>query len=450
MLGSSGPSQSRLRPVATDPLRVSIFGAAPDTGNLGVSALCVSLLEGLWDRNASIDAAVFDHGRKPRRWVPAGMPATATTTLCGSVHSRRIYRTESHWRMWAAASWGLGSNHAVERVRASDAVLDVSGGDSFSDLYGPKRFAAVTFPKRLAAELQRPLILLPQTYGPFHSKDCEAKARQLIRSATMAWARDARSFEVMKALLDENFDPRRHRCSVDMAFGLTARNPEDRLPEPIRGWISARTDPVIGINISGLIANNATASAARFGLQADYREMMSRLVCETLRDCDLRVVLVPHVLAPIGHRESDLEASLEIVKRVPRRDRSRVAVLPTGLTASETKWVISQLDWLCATRMHACIAGLSSGVPVAGVAYSDKARGVFESCGQGRELIDPRMLGTEEALEALLASCHHRAATARALTPVVEAVRVANSQFFDELNAAVCDESVPVMQRSAA
>ena len=46
--------------------------------------------------------------------------------------------------------------------------------------------------------------------------------------------------------------------------------------------------------------------------------------------------------------------------------------------------------------VHATIAGLSTGVPTATISYSDKAIGVFESCGQGGEVFDlPRREGGE-------------------------------------------------------
>ncbi len=430
--------------------QISVFGAAPDTGNLGVSALCLSLLGGLWDRMNPADFTVFDHGRGTRAWEVPGAPSGARVRRCGAVATRRIHRAESHARMWAAAACGIGTNAGVERVRSSHAVLDVSGGDSFTDLYGPKRFKSVAFPKRLALELGRPLMLMPQTYGPFKSSEAAAIARSIVCSAERAWARDTRSYGVLQELLGDRFDPRRHGCTVDLAFGLAARRPEHRLPNPIGAWLEDSSVPVAGVNVSGLIANRASASAARFGIVADYRELVSRLVCEMLTSTDARVVLVPHVHAPLGHPESDLDASLEIMRRVPRRFRDRVGVLPTGMTASETKWAIAGMDWLCATRMHACIAGLSSVVPVAGIAYSDKALGVFESCGQGDALIDPRHTDTETALELLLASFRSRGARRARLVDSVKPAMRASEAFFGDLASGFSRPSADEPERVAA
>jgi hypothetical protein len=53
------------------------------------------------------------------------------------------------------------------------------------------------------------------------------------------------------------------------------------------------------------------------------------------------------------------------------------------------------------SRMHACIAALSQGVPTVGLAYSDKFRGVFESLGLERLVADLRALEAGEVVEII-------------------------------------------------
>jgi len=54
-----------------------------------------------------------------------------------------------------------------------------SGGDSFADLYGDWRFSAITAPIALALVMELPLVLLPQTYGPFSTAETRRRAREL-------------------------------------------------------------------------------------------------------------------------------------------------------------------------------------------------------------------------------------------------------------------------------
>ncbi len=47
---------------SVSPLRLCLFGAAPDTGNLGVSALCYAVVGGLARHEPAPDLTVFDEG----------------------------------------------------------------------------------------------------------------------------------------------------------------------------------------------------------------------------------------------------------------------------------------------------------------------------------------------------------------------------------------------------
>jgi polysaccharide pyruvyl transferase WcaK-like protein len=114
-------------------------------------------------------------------------------------------------------------------------------------------------------------------------------------------------------------------------------------------------------------------------------------------------------------------------------------VVPDSLTGCEFKWLIARSDWFCGTRMHACIAALSSGVPTAAVAYSDKTLGVFETCGQGGEVVDPRVCGTDEVVERLWDSYTRRDAVRGSLARHLPAVlSKANEQM--NIIAAYCLE----------
>ncbi|MEO1008322.1 MAG: polysaccharide pyruvyl transferase family protein [Planctomycetota bacterium] len=292
-------------------------------------------------------------------------------------------------------------NPAASLLKRAIAFCDISGGDSFTDLYGPWRYLSINQPKNFALKHRIPLILLPQTYGPFQDSALRDDASRLCRGAARAWARDARSFEILKDLLGDAFDPEKHKLGVDVAFLLPkAEPPEEALPDALLAAVTNGL-PLIGVNISGLIYNDPAAARDRYGFKADYRELAVALVRWLLEQDDGDVVLVPHVLAPRGLAESDPAANDAVVRELAAMAGGRLHVLPPTLDASQTKWVISRCSWFCGTRMHATIAALSSGVSTATTSYSDKARGVFEGCGMGEAVIDPRRLDTHASLEAI-------------------------------------------------
>ena len=71
--------------------------------------------------------------------------------------------------------------------------------------------------------------------------------------------------------------------------------------------------------------------------------------------------------------------------------------VPDFAGPSQAKSYISGLDFVVSGRMHACIAAVSSGTPVAPIAYSRKFSGVFGVVGYPW-LIDTAGKTTAEAL----------------------------------------------------
>ena len=195
-----------------------LLGCAPDTGNQGVSALGLSAAAGLSARGFD-EIAVADHGRGVRAHTDGRIRV-------GLTHHRRIWRGDCLRRVAACARiGGIGSASARAFLR-SQAVLDVSGGDSFTDLYGPHRFAAMTLAKRVALRAGRPLILLPQTLGPFNDPVHRAQAAEILAGANASWVRDRRSEDTLVELLGDRFDPFRHRRGPDMAVLLPTKQPD--------------------------------------------------------------------------------------------------------------------------------------------------------------------------------------------------------------------------------
>lgn len=387
--------------------RISLLGAAPDTGNLGVNALSRSTMLGIAKRIPEAEICIFDNGRGLRQASYQAGRDTVPYRLCGLSNSRRFYRPESLAHMRLSTLLPGLSNPGMELLSSSKAVLDISGGDSFTDLYGAKRFSLITRPKQLVLEKKGRLILLPQTYGPFHSASRRKIAEDILRRSHCAWARDRDSFQRMAELLGNDLDPARHKCGVDVAFLLPTTRPAG-LDAELCAWLTESPFDLVGLNISGLIYNSPREAIQRYGLKANYRAVVQVLLKRFLCETEAGILLVPHVHAPLGHPESDLEACRHLVETLAPADRKRVVLLEDRLDESGIKWVIAQMDWFCGTRMHATIAALSSGVPTTTISYSDKAIGVFESCGQRAEVFDPRRLDSVELSEQVFDAFQRR------------------------------------------
>ncbi len=370
---------------------ICLFGTPGAELNLGVGALRDSTVHAIQRSLPDADITVFDDGWGERPYETPG----GSVRLSGARASRRWHRPEAFAQMRAAVAVGGAGNPGARRVLGSSLVLDLSGGDSFSDLYGAKRYRTVAWPKRLALAAHRPLVLLPQTYGPFRDARLRAKAARLLRDADQVWSRDSAS----KAMADELIGADFTRRGVDMAFGLPVTQMTGAEYDRWEAWFSRTDGPVAGVNINGMLVN-APDAAARHGVTPNHGTEMARVASEILRTSDWRVVVVPHVR---GEQSADSDTAIcrEVAGRLAERFGPERVFLADGVrTAGEAKSVISRCTWFTGARMHSTIAALSTGVPTGGVAYSLKMGPIFDDLDQ--PVVDARALGTEAIVDTIL------------------------------------------------
>lgn len=376
-----------------------LAGAAPDSGNHGVTALAKSAIAGLLDRGP-FQITCLDNGDGLR--IDHDFVAPRSIERAGFRPGKNILKRSNIWHARLSQTLGL-PNPTISAIKNSAAVLDVSGGDSFSDIYGMARFNQVCAIKELALEMGRPLILLPQTIGPFKSDLAQERAKQLLGRASLVFARDQISFDRLRTLLQDQFDPRRHKLGVDLAFGLEADTKAIGL-----------ANHTAGLNVSGLLWNDPASAAQQFGITVDYRQLILSLI-ENLTSRGHPVLLVPHVVAPNSF-ECDLQASRALLAQLPARLTEKVHLYEGPFCPSTLKGLIRQTCWFAGARMHATIAALSSATPVVNMAYSDKAAGVFAGMAAGAQVADLRSGGTAKLLAQCLDAFSARDDQRRCLT----------------------------------
>ena len=199
------PIESRRVGTGSNPtrLRIGLFGCPLDTGNSGVTALALATVRGLSRPGIPIDLTIFDHGRGERVTRLPIDNGQMDVRQVGCYSSRRYYRVSNLTQIHVAAHLGLRHLHPILSIVGElDAVLDISGGDSFSDIYGIRQFRSQCLPKLIALQLGLPLVLLPQTFGPYKLATAQSAARSILRRASQVWTRDARSYQVARTLLN--------------------------------------------------------------------------------------------------------------------------------------------------------------------------------------------------------------------------------------------------------
>jgi colanic acid/amylovoran biosynthesis protein len=249
----------------------------------------------------------------------------------------------------------------LKQLRECDLVLDIGEGDSFTDIYGLERYLILVGTKYAAWLSRIPLILSPQTIGPFQGKFTRAGARFIMRRSQCVFARDHLSMEYLRTNSISNADE-----VIDVAFAL----PYTKQTLQPNGRVR------VGINVSGLLYHGGYTRNNQFGLSLDYAELTHAMLdwFTAKNDCD--VFLVSHVIPESMVVENDHRVALALKQRYPG-----VMVTDRFTSPSEAKSFISGMDFFIGARMHACIGAFSSGVPVVPLAYSRKFNGLFESLG---------------------------------------------------------------------
>ena len=316
--------------------------------NLGVGALSESQI-------AICEAAAAQAGVRVQFIVFGTSGARSYIPSCSSIE---IGASISLKEMLTGRSKFLGD------LSRCDLVLDIGEGDSFADIYSKRRFRMQIISKLAVILKRKPLILSPQTIGPFDHWLRRRVAVLVMRLCTKVFARDGLSFAyLMNLRLPEG----KIAEAIDVAF---------RLPYHIPKTHGEGGKTRIGVNVSGLLFSGGYDANNQFGLSLDYARLVRDLLTEWCKDDNNEVWLIPHVLSDQMPRDDDRRAIADLVVEFPKS-----CCAPAFASPSEAKSFIATMDFLTGARMHACIAAFSAGVPVVPFAYSRKFNGLFESLG---------------------------------------------------------------------
>ena len=247
-----------------------------------------------------------------------------------------------------------------KKMEECDLFFDETFGDGFSDIYGKKWNVVTDTIKQTVLKTKTPLILMPQTYGPFSSKGLEKWAMKIIKGATLKYTRD----DMSSKYVEEKSGVKVEVVS-DMAFKL----PYDKSNYKIN---NDKTN--VGLNISSLLWDSEWAKENHFGLKFDYKEYHYTII-DWLIENNYNVHIIPHVinLKEPNHRENDYRVCLELKEKYG----DKIYIAPPFETPVEAKSYIANMDVFIGSRMHATIAAISSGVATIPFSYSRKFEGLY-------------------------------------------------------------------------
>lgn len=353
-------------------ITIGLFWHSPNSANLGVGALTLS--------NISIIRQVCEKAYlKP------------IFKIFGFVDNREIYVTGNDISVIKVdGRYAFFPRSGIdEEISNCDFILDIGAGDSFTDIYGFKRFLFLTISKIRVLRNKVPLILSPQTIGPFEHWYTRVFAGWIIRNATMIFARDQLSHDYAINILGT--DSHKTFLSTDVAFALPYIKPSSQ----------NASETNIGINVSGLLFNGGYTGQNEFGLTINYPDLIRKVITFFIeKKC--KVHLMAHVICDNFATEDDYTVCQTLASEFPE-----IVVAPPFSDPIEAKTAIAKMDLFMGARMHACIAAISSGVSVIPMAYSRKFGGLFGALGYHHTL-DCLSMTTDEAFDYIKESYNNR------------------------------------------
>ncbi|MDD3416198.1 MAG: polysaccharide pyruvyl transferase family protein [Lachnospiraceae bacterium] len=247
---------------------------------------------------------------------------------------------------------------AIKALKKCDYVFDCTFGDNFSDIYSLQFVKKTTFFKELVLKMRIPLILAPQTIGPFSDRSIKKRAINILNKCTLVFTRDQLSSNYVK--------------EISKATPVTVTDLAFLLPYNTENYSFSNIKKV-GLNVSGLLWIGGFTKDNQFGLTIDYKEFVKDVIC-LFQSMDYEIHLIPHVIATDQLNHDD---DVEICKKLA--EEFSLILAPAFNNPIDAKSYIYNMNLFIGARMHSTVAGFSSGVPTIPISYSRKCDGLYNS-----------------------------------------------------------------------
>ena len=378
-------------------INIGLFGIALNSNNFGVTALGVTqvrLISQLCEKNG-IEYIII---------IFSGENLSENDELSEFVNFDYI-RTHEIVRLRTGIH---GWKNLSSEIKKCDIIIDLTYGDSFSDIYGIKNFILYCIPKIISIKNRIPLIIGPQTIGPYYSRVSKVISKKVLNASNAIYVRD----HISKKQIEQMCIQVNAVQTSDLAMELPYNNTRYMMNNEYRN---------AGFNISQLLWNN---NMGNIQLTIDYHVLVESVI-DLLANNGYKVHLIAHVYDRTSYNEYSL------IKTIHEKFPETV-VAPEFSSPMDAKSYISKMDVFIGSRMHATIAAISSGVPVIPLSYSRKFEGLFKSIGYDC-CIDCTTLSNDNVIKKISDNIFDlKGLKGKAITSLEEALRL-NEYYKDDL-----------------
>ncbi|MBM7844263.1 colanic acid/amylovoran biosynthesis protein [Herpetosiphon giganteus] len=359
--------------------------------NAGDLALLEQSLAHLQAAFPHADLSYVINQPEPAAWLPANVP------YIRSIHEHKTNlikdapKPRRKWLMLGLAIW-LVSISLIYRwtglklkPRASSAwrelldhyfEADVTAAIGGGYLYATKAFDLnyiwVWLGVALPVMMGKPLVLLPQSFGPVTGKLNQLLLAWLVNRSVLAYAREERSQQYLYSI---GVNQPVH-VVPDVAFNCPTVEPAQAEAYLAEWWQPAKR-PALLVGITAMDFGIQHPGSG-FSHGQRYEQALLDLIQHISQRDDVHILVFAQCVGA-SEAEDDRVVARRLLAQLPAE--TPITFIDDRLQPAMLKQLYSQLDLLVATRLHSAIFALSSNTPSFVIGYLHKSAGVMQMLG---------------------------------------------------------------------
>jgi colanic acid/amylovoran biosynthesis protein len=275
----------------------------------------------------------------------------------------------------------------IKHFYEADTIFVKGGG--FIHAYGEKTAPYLMwyflFYVRLGQKMNKKVVFLPNSYGPFKGLTVERQVRSVFNKLDLTYARENVSAESLGQLMNKKIP-----IEMDLGFFLKSGS-QSEAQNILNKYNFSKDDKIIGITIRpwrfpGLRNPDQ--------LYNKYIKSVADLV-NSIAGKGYKIALCNQSLGPNSH-EDDRNAIQDLLKLVKHPS---VIWINENMSCDVLKAVYSNFYFFIGTRFHSIIFSLTSLVPAIAIGYGgNKAKGIMNDFNLDKYVIQIQDVNSKELI----------------------------------------------------
>ncbi|MBC8882983.1 polysaccharide pyruvyl transferase family protein [Flavobacterium piscinae] len=257
----------------------------------------------------------------------------------------------------------------IDEFRTTDAIFVKGGG--FIHAHGEKTAPYVMwfflFYIKLGIKLNKKLIFLPNSFGPFEGLTVSTQIKKTLNKMDLVLARENISAQKISDLLGQTIS-----VSPDLGFYLKASDASVGRAV-LNRYGFTESDKVVGVTIRPW---RFPGKENPESLYEKYIHSVKELILH-IDQQGFKVAFFNQSLGPNAH-EDDRNAIEYLLSKLDSNDRAKFVWVNENFNCADLKSVYSNLHFFIGTRFHSVIFSMTSIVPSIAIGYGgNKAKGIM-------------------------------------------------------------------------